>query len=81
MLALQYTPSVPRHVAARFSPKIGVGALRLMDVDPPRLPGPGWELVRPRLSGICAISVRRPVLTRSMVMAVMPLSSLVGCRR
>ncbi|MEA2179217.1 MAG: hypothetical protein QOG77_2514 [Solirubrobacteraceae bacterium] len=53
MLALQYSPSVPRHVAARFSPKVGVGALRLADVDPPRLPGPDWVLVRPRLSGIC----------------------------
>jgi threonine dehydrogenase-like Zn-dependent dehydrogenase len=54
MLALEYTPSVPRHVAARFSPKVGVGALRLRtDLDPPRLPGPDWQLVRPRLSGIC----------------------------
>jgi threonine dehydrogenase-like Zn-dependent dehydrogenase len=54
MLALEYNPSVPRHVAARFSPKIGVGALRLRsDLDPPRPPGPDWVLVRPRLSGIC----------------------------
>jgi threonine dehydrogenase-like Zn-dependent dehydrogenase len=54
MLALGYHHSVPRHVAARFSPRTGMGALRLRtDVDPPRLPGPGWQLVRPRLSGIC----------------------------
>jgi threonine dehydrogenase-like Zn-dependent dehydrogenase len=54
MLALQYTPSVPRHVAARFSPKVGVGALRLRtDLEPPRPPGRDWVLVRPRLSGIC----------------------------
>jgi threonine dehydrogenase-like Zn-dependent dehydrogenase len=53
MLALEYRPSVPRHVAARFAPKVGVGALRLADIDPPRLPGPDWVLVRPRLSGIC----------------------------
>ena len=53
MLALQYHPSVPCHVAARFSPKVGMSALRLTDVDPPRLPGPDWVLVRPRLSGIC----------------------------
>ena len=54
MLALEYSPSVPRHVAARFSPKVGMSALRLRsDLDPPRLPGPDWQLVRPRLSGIC----------------------------
>ncbi len=34
-----------------------------------------------RLSGMGANSVRRPVRTWSMVVAVMPLSSLVGCRR
>ena len=53
MLALQYHPSVPRHLAARFSPKVGVTALRLTEMDPPRPPGPDWQLVRPRLSGIC----------------------------
>ena len=30
-----------------------VGPLRLRDVDPPELPGPGWVRVRPRLAGIC----------------------------
>jgi threonine dehydrogenase-like Zn-dependent dehydrogenase len=53
MLALQYHPSVPRHLAARLSPKVGVTALRLTEMDPPRPPGPDWQLVRPRLSGIC----------------------------
>ena len=32
---------------------IGVGPVRLADVDPPELPGPGWRRIRPRLSGIC----------------------------
>ena len=32
---------------------IGVGPLRLADVDPPELPGPGWQRLRPRLAGIC----------------------------
>ena len=37
MLALEYHPSVPRHLAARFSPKVGVSALRLRtDLDPPQ---------------------------------------------
>ena len=30
-----------------------MGPLRLVDTDPPDLPGPGWERIRPRLSGIC----------------------------
>jgi threonine dehydrogenase-like Zn-dependent dehydrogenase len=29
------------------------GALRLVDIDEPTPPGPGWERVRPLLSGIC----------------------------
>ena len=29
MLALEYNPSVPRHLAARFSPRVGMTALRL----------------------------------------------------
>ncbi len=54
MLALEYSASAPRHVAARFSRRAGVGALRLRaDVRPPRLPGGEWVSVRPRLSGIC----------------------------
>jgi len=28
-------------------------ALRLEDIRPPRLPGAGWHMVKPRLSGIC----------------------------
>src|SRR4051812_35723892 len=50
---------MPRFAAARlastFAPGSGarVGPLRLTDVDPPDLPGPGWRRVRPRLAGIC----------------------------
>jgi threonine dehydrogenase-like Zn-dependent dehydrogenase len=29
------------------------GPLRLADLDPPELPGPGWQRIRPRLAGIC----------------------------
>src|SRR4051812_13450282 len=29
------------------------GPLRLADLDPPDLPGPGWQRIRPRLAGIC----------------------------
>ena len=42
-------------VASRLVPGAGgeVGPLRLRDVDPPELPGPGWRTVKPRLTGIC----------------------------
>jgi threonine dehydrogenase-like Zn-dependent dehydrogenase len=42
-------------VAGRLAPGAGakVGPLSLRDVDPPELPGPGWQRLRPRLSGIC----------------------------
>ncbi len=32
---------------------VGVGPLRLADIAPPELPGPGWHRVTPRLAGIC----------------------------
>ncbi len=47
MQALTYTPSIARYLVAPAS------ALSLDDIRPPRLPGPGWVAVRPRLSGIC----------------------------
>ncbi|MEJ7718877.1 MAG: SDR family oxidoreductase [Thermoleophilaceae bacterium] len=54
VLALEYTPSGPRHLAARVSTRAGVGALRLeAHARPPRLPGPEWASVRPLLAGIC----------------------------
>lgn len=51
--------SLPKFAAARVASgwRSGsgarVGPLRLADVEEPRLPGPDWERVRPRLSGIC----------------------------
>jgi threonine dehydrogenase-like Zn-dependent dehydrogenase len=32
---------------------IGIGPVRLMDLDPLGLPGPDWVRIRPRLAGIC----------------------------
>jgi threonine dehydrogenase-like Zn-dependent dehydrogenase len=53
MLALRYTPSLPRYLAARAGAPAGGGSLALEEVRPPRLPGRDWLPVRPRLSGIC----------------------------
>jgi threonine dehydrogenase-like Zn-dependent dehydrogenase len=59
MKALQFERNVARYAAAmlagRAVPGAGarVGPLRLRDIDPPRLPGPDWVYLRPRLSGIC----------------------------
>jgi threonine dehydrogenase-like Zn-dependent dehydrogenase len=55
VLALRYTPSLPRYAAARagLSRRPGAGALGLAELRPPRPPGPDWLLVRPRLSGVC----------------------------
>ena len=43
------------HVAGALAPGGGarLGPLRLADVDPVELPGPGWVRIRPRLAGIC----------------------------
>jgi threonine dehydrogenase-like Zn-dependent dehydrogenase len=57
--ALLFERSLPRFAAARVAGALApgggarVGPLRLTDVDPPELPGPGWKRVRPRLAGIC----------------------------
>jgi threonine dehydrogenase-like Zn-dependent dehydrogenase len=57
--ALLFERSLPRLAAARVasavSPGLGgrLGALRLVDIDEPALPGEGWERVHPALSGIC----------------------------
>ena len=59
MKALLFERSLPRFAAARVAGTLApgggarVGPLRLTDVDPPELPGPGWKRVRPRLAGIC----------------------------
>ena len=59
MKALLFERSVPRIAAARIAgavtPGAGsrYGALRLVEMDEPALPGPGWERVRPLLAGIC----------------------------
>ena len=59
MKALQVERSLPRFAAARIASGWRAGAggrlgpLRLVDADPPALPGPGWERLSPRLSGIC----------------------------
>jgi threonine dehydrogenase-like Zn-dependent dehydrogenase len=59
MKALEFDRKVLRfaaaHVAGSVLPGRGatVGPLRLADVDPAALPGPGWMRIRPRLAGIC----------------------------
>lgn len=59
MKALLFERSLPRFAAARVASAFTagggtrVGPLRLADVEPPALPGPGWHRVRPRLAGIC----------------------------
>jgi threonine dehydrogenase-like Zn-dependent dehydrogenase len=59
MKALQVERSLARFAAARVAsgwrPGAGgrYGPLALADIDPPEVPGPGWHLLFPRLSGIC----------------------------
>ncbi len=60
MEAIQYIKSVPRYLAVRMlggrwsGLRTGrLSCIRLTDVEAPRLPGPEWVRVRPRLSGIC----------------------------
>jgi threonine dehydrogenase-like Zn-dependent dehydrogenase len=57
--ALVFERSLPRFAAARAASEwrggtgARVGPLRLSEVDEPALPGPSWQRLRPRLSGIC----------------------------
>jgi threonine dehydrogenase-like Zn-dependent dehydrogenase len=51
MKALRIGRSLPRFAAARVSSH--PAPLRLADIEEPRLPAEGWQVVRPRLSGIC----------------------------
>jgi threonine dehydrogenase-like Zn-dependent dehydrogenase len=59
MKALQVERSVPRFAMARIASEWKAGAggrygpLRLVDVPAPELPGPGWQRLLPRMSGIC----------------------------
>jgi len=60
MKALLLERNVARFAAARVVSAIsgsgraaGVGPLRLVDTDPPDLPGPGWRHVDVLLAGIC----------------------------
>ncbi len=59
MKALQMEGSLARFTTARLAsgwkPGAGgrVGPLRLVDVDTPAPPAANWQVVRPRLSGIC----------------------------
>lgn len=59
MKALEFRRNEGRYaaasVASRVLPGTGakVGPLKLVDIDPPALPGEGWVYVLPRLSGIC----------------------------
>ena len=59
MKALQVERSLPRFAMARIASEWKAGAggrfgpLRLVDVAPPVLPGPGWQRLLPRLTGIC----------------------------
>jgi threonine dehydrogenase-like Zn-dependent dehydrogenase len=50
--ALLFERSLPKFAAARVG-GARFGPLRLADIDEPELPGPDWQTVRPRLSGIC----------------------------
>ena len=59
MEALVFERKLARYAAAAVASRVvpgaggGVGPLRLRDIDPPELPGPGWHTIRPRLTGIC----------------------------
>lgn len=60
MQAIEYVKSVPRYLTARLlGPRwpalytSSLGTLRLADLEPPRLPGPRWARVRPKLAGVC----------------------------
>ncbi|MHB1486137.1 MAG: zinc-dependent alcohol dehydrogenase [Acidimicrobiales bacterium] len=59
MKALVFERNLARFAASRMASTfgsgrgVGVGPLRLAEVDEPQLPGPGWHRLRPRLSGIC----------------------------
>jgi threonine dehydrogenase-like Zn-dependent dehydrogenase len=59
MKALRIQRSVARLGLARVASALGsstavrLGPLEYISVEPPDLPGPGWQRVRPHLAGIC----------------------------
>lgn len=58
MKALVYERNVARFAATRLMgvvsrPKVAISPLRLIDIEPPKLPGSDWIRFFPRLSGIC----------------------------
>ena len=56
MKALRIERSVARFAAARLASGVRAGhvpTVRLAETDPPEVPGPDWEVIRPRLAGIC----------------------------
>lgn len=60
MKALVFERNLARFAASRIASSVAgsgkgtpFGPLRLVDVEPPPLPGPGWYRVRPQLAGIC----------------------------
>jgi threonine dehydrogenase-like Zn-dependent dehydrogenase len=59
MKALRFERNMARFAAARLAGELvpgkgaTVGPLRLADIDAPELPGDGWQIIRPRLAGIC----------------------------
>ena len=59
MKALQFDRKEARYVAAALASRLRPGAgatwgpLKLVDDDPPELPGDGWQRIHPRLTGIC----------------------------
>ncbi|NNN18772.1 MAG: zinc-binding dehydrogenase [Acidimicrobiaceae bacterium] len=58
MKAIVYERNVARFAATKLigmvaNPKIALSPLRLVEIDPPELPGDDWVRFYPRLSGIC----------------------------
>ncbi|MDQ6919870.1 MAG: alcohol dehydrogenase catalytic domain-containing protein, partial [Candidatus Dormibacteraeota bacterium] len=63
MLALTYDRNIPAFAlvkAAGGRPSVATSPLALIhleDVEPPRLPGPDWQVVYPQVSGICGSDI------------------------
>ena len=57
--ALRFSRKEARYAAAALASRLRPGAgatwgpLKLINDDPPDLPGEGWERIYPRLTGIC----------------------------